>query len=608
VEQDRTASGELQNPIDMQSGVLRDRLTAHRLSELNWKADLIDLDQCPEPHRLSLHFRKRAEEHGTKGAYDLAGICQLISIAVSMTCGTRSRHVQQLNHHDVSALQLLADRVEHLWLKARLADLACTVGPDMRIRTEQEGALAARSYLELSFAQGDQNSRDQGAFLQRAMVLGRLYLKRDQEFHDRLWARAMCVLVQGIENGEVGVAFLLASEFKRRTGERLAEIATLFERQADQWSANSPTLASQQTYAEAAKLWLAAENRTRAKENWHKSAGVFIALSRTQAQATLQSMWMLEGIAILRRNQGDRNYIKELQNELAGIRGRIPGEMHTITHPIDVADIVDHVTSRITADTFFDALLQVAFAFSTWKSAEEARQAVQEGDRKYPFRGLFTRTFLDDDGVPITNFDPLDPHNEEQLEQQMVRDLAEIDHLLLARAAIPRAISLLNEKFQPTLGDVFAILRNSPCVPHGHEWSLARGLQAGINEDWREAAVFLIPQAEPFIRAAFKRHGLHTLSATQDGAEEEKSLSELLSHPEVYGVLHPDVVLELKALLTHKAGHNLRNRYGHGLINDDLLANTGTVVLWWTMLRLILWPWRERLLALRHENASPSPS
>ncbi|PPU28743.1 hypothetical protein XarbCFBP6827_19125 [Xanthomonas arboricola] len=40
---------------------------------------------------------------------------------------------------------------------------------------------------------------------------------------------------------------------------------------------------------------------------------------------------------------------------------------------------------------------------------------------------------------------------------------------------------------------------------------------------------------------------------------------------------------------------------GHGLINDEDLASTATIVLWWTMLRLILWPYRHLLL---ERNAS----
>ncbi|MGW8275753.1 hypothetical protein [Xanthomonas axonopodis] len=51
---------------------------------------------------------------------------------------------------------------------------------------------------------------------------------------------------------------------------------------------------------------------------------------------------------------------------------------------------------------------------------------------------------------------------------------------------------------------------------------MARGLLAGLEHDWEEAAVFLIPQAEPFVRAAFKRHNINTL-AIKDGVEEEKS-------------------------------------------------------------------------------------
>lgn len=314
----------------------------------------------------------------------------------------------------------------------------------------------------------------------------------------------------------------------------------------------------------------------------------------------LQADWMAEGIAILRRHRGERSTIRELQAELAEIRTRIIGEMGTISHPIDVSEIVFHVERRMTADNLPEALLQLAFAFSDWTNAARTRVQVIEAAQRYAFSNFFRRVTYNADGVPVDVTAPFDASNEEELERRIVQHVAQFEHPLLAQVAIAKGIDIMQSKFEPTMADMIGLLHQSPVVPRGHEWSLARGLLAGLNHEWNEAAIFLIPQAEPFIRAAFHRRGIHTLShnTTTDGVEEEKSLNELLAHPEVATVLSPDIVLELKTQLTHKAGHNLRNRYGHGLITDENLACVGTIVLWWTMLRLILWPYRGRALEL----------
>lgn len=57
------------------------------------------------------------------------------------------------------------------------------------------------------------------------------------------------------------------------------------------------------------------------------------------------------------------------------------------------------------------------------------------------------------------------------------------------------------------------------------------------------------------------------------------------------------MVLELKALLTHKVGYCLRHQWAHGLSDDNTVVNAGTLCLWWTLWRLILIPWADEYLS-----------
>lgn len=594
-------------------GILKTTVSAQELASFDWEQEFGNIDGVRSRWGPVTRLRERAEELSAEDQAR-AAVLRLLSAVVSMhmMVGTttpfgpalqmsngRSAAPEDLDERDLAALTEMAGLAQSPWLRSRLADVGLVASQNQGRPSWQLGSIAARSYLDHARTEGahDIDRRDS---LQRAMELGWRYLRRDEQFHSDLWVTAMLLIRKGLAEDAPGVSVHLAHEILRRNRGLAAEAAVLFEERAEQIVTSGANPLAADTFREAAALWNAAKEEAKAQAAQHRTADVFIALARGQGQAMLQADWMAEGIAILRRHRGERSVIRELQAELAEIRTRINGEMGTISHSIDVSEIVAHVERRMTADNLPEALLQLAFSFSDWTNAARTRVQVIETAQRYVFSNIFRSVTYSADGVPVDVTAPFDASNEEELERRIVKHVAQFEHPLLAQVAITKGIDIMQTKFEPTLADMVEILHQSPFVPRGHEWSLARGLLAGLNHDWNEAAVFLIPQAEPFIRAAFHRRGIHTLSQSNaiDGAEEEKSLNELLAHPEVESVLSPDIVLELKAQLTHKSGHNLRNRYGHGLITDDDLACVGTIVLWWTMLRLVLWPYRGRALEL----------
>lgn len=590
------------------AGILKTVVNDDDLASFDWQQELGDLDGPYDRWSHVRQLNQRAEALNTEAPAQ-AGVLRLLSAVISMhlvvasstpfmaafqMSDRRSAAPEDLDAQDLVTLTTMAGQARSSWLRARLADVGVVVSQNHGVPAWQLGAIAARAYLDHARRTDGEHDVDRRESLQRAMDLGWRYLRREDAFHAGLWAAAMVLLRKGLDESKPGVSVPIANELAQRNRTLAAEAALLFEQKADELSAQGASPLASETYREAANLWRAAKDAARAETAHHRSAHVLIALARAPGQAMLQADWMSEGIAILRRHRGDRVQIRDLQVELADIRARITGEMSTLSHSMDVSDIVAHIKARITADNLPDALLQVAFAFSSWVDAGQARTRAIETAERYVFSSMFRQVSYDANGVPVGVTEPFDAANEEELEKRIVQQVAQFDHPLLARVAIPCAIDILQTRFEPTVAEVMGLLYESPVTPRGHEWSLARGLLAGLNHDWQEAAVFLIPQAEPFVRAAFKRRGIHTLSNNTNtaGTEEEKSLSELLAHAEVGSVLSPDIVLELKTLLTHKSGHNLRNLYGHGLIPDEDLANVGTIVLWWTVLRLVLWPYR----------------
>lgn len=607
-----------------ESGILRTTVSAEELASFDWEQEFASFDGVHSRWGHVTRLRQRAEElsadekaqaatlrllSAVVSMHMMVGTATLFGPALQMSTG-RSAAPEDLDERDLAALTEMAGLAKSPWLRARLADVGLVVSQSHGRPSWQLGVIAARSYLDHARTEGV-HAIDRRESLQRAMELGWRYLRRDDHFRSDLWATAMTLLRKGLAENAPGVSVPLAHEISRRNRGLAAEAAELFEERAEQIAAEGANPLAADTFREAAALWNTAKEEEKSRAAHHRTADMFIALARGPGQAMLQADWMAEGIAILRRHRGERSTIRELQAELTEIRTRIIGEMGTISHPIDVSQIVAHVERRMTADNLPEALLQLAFAFSDWTSAARTRVEVIEAAQRYVLSNFFRRVTYSADGVPVDVTAPFDASNEEELERRIVQHVVQFEHPLLAQVAITKGIDIMQSKFEPTMADMAGLLHQSPVVPRGHEWSLARGLLAGLNYDWNEAAIFLIPQAEPFVRAAFHRRGIHTLShnTTTDGVEEEKSLNELLVHPEVETVLSPDIVLELKAQLTHKSGHNLRNRYGHGLITDDNLACVGTIVLWWTMLRLVLWPYRGRALELirQAEKVGPPP-
>ncbi|HDS1654871.1 TPA: DUF4209 domain-containing protein [Stenotrophomonas maltophilia] len=592
-------------------GILGMAISAEDIAASDWQATIDGLEEGGGRWRKVAELRQQSDAMDSYRPAQAAilrllaavlslhlsvGTCTPLTAALKLTNG-RSPSLEDIDGYDANALLIMAEQAASPWVRARLADAALLAGHGQGLPGWRAGDLAARAYLEHA-RDPDGEALGRRESLQRAMELGWRYLRKDADFSDALWESALALLHHGLEHGLAGISLPIAREIRRRNWRLATSAADAFERSAEAIMAEQATPLAVDWFKEAAALWHLAENSESEQRAHHRTAEALVALSRGEGQAMLLADWLKEGIAILRRSRGDRALIRELQAELAEVRARIPGEMGSFSHEVDVSEVVPWIQKRICADNLADALLQLAFSFSTWTKATEVRESVINDARRFVFTGMFRQVTYDAHGVPIDASASFDAADEEEMERRMVQYVAQFNHPILAQVAIPAALDILQGRFEPTMADMITLLHRSPTTAPGHEWSLARGLLAGLERDWEEAAVFLIPGVEPFVRASFHRAGIHTLSPSNGtkGAEEEKSLNELLTHPDVSRVMSPDLVLELKALLTHKAGHNLRNRYGHGLIRDDQLAAVGTVVLWWTMLRLVLWPYQETVL------------
>lgn len=160
----------------------------------------------------------------------------------------------------------------------------------------------------------------------------------------------------------------------------------------------------------------------------------------------------------------------------------------------------------------------------------------------------------------------------------------------VARGLILPAQAVLTFEHSYDRGFITRICAESPIVPEGHAALWGAGISLGLEGDYGLAVAVLVPQLEQLIRATLKRNGIYTL-LVDDGVETEKSLNALLEMAEAADALGAGMVMEFKALLIDQSGPNLRNEIAHGLFNDVDTLTYVSVYVWWSCLRLVVWPW-----------------
>ena len=553
----------------------------------------------------------RSQDLAAQGLATEAGVVSLLAATTSLrlSAGTpnnvfhRSRRtgdpdatrIEDFDTDDVACLEILSEHLDDPWLRARVADVASVAGRNLGLKMWRFGQLAARAYLEHCervMQTGDAvSSLDE---MQRGIDLAAMFEKRNAELQQRYWTLIEAGIRCSLDQGWPGV-FLPLSELVRSRNRALGtQLAPLFEdhavRYATQGEGYRPDNA-QTCFEIAARFWERGRDDAAARRCQQAAAEVLITRSRLPASAMLKADWMSEGIAKLRQYGGERGHVRQLQDELADVRRTILDEMQMQEFPIDIRDLIEFVRATVVGPTDHDGLMQLAYGIGQGAKYDNVRMSVLDANANHSLADLFTRISYNQHGVPVSKREAFDRTNEDKIFPKMIEQVREIDSAIYT-PTIFEAIDVYCEKFEPSLNSMLLYMHQSPCVPDGHEDSIARGLTAGFNYDWLEVAAYLIPQSEAVVRNIFKRERVNTLSYRDDGTEEEMSLNQLLESPQAVEVLGKDFVFQLRALLTEKAGFNLRNLYSHGLLTDDAVHQDGLFMLWWLLLRMTLFaPW-----------------
>lgn len=516
--------------------------------------------------------------------------------------------LEDFGEHDVPALAAAAEHAPTSWARARLADVAVSVGVDLGMKPWKSGVQAAHAYLELS----EEHLLEDGGIrvlseFQRGLALAWMYCRNDNDVRERYWALARKAIAQSLASTKPGIALLLASEVKRRRSDLAAETAQVFETGAKRCEEASDHDTAARCYAMAQELWVRADKRDEAKR-CHLLQGEALVMRAEigTGKSLAHATWLAEGIDVLRRAGAAPDRLTELRHKLSTVQRASLDYLRRTEHSMDVSDVVREVESRVVGPSLFESLLQTAYSLTSLPRHDAVRSSVLDHQNRFPLSAMFASQYLNEDGAIVGRREALDANDPESVYAAMVRQCYDIDLSFIGKVVVARAVDILFTGHHPGLGHVHEIVCASPMVPAGHELTMARGLLAGINGDWLDAAMYLCPNVEAVVRHVFHHHDLLTLALREDGIQTEKSLTELLASDDAERLLGKDSILALQTLMVHRAGYLLRHNWAHGLVSDEALVSPAVLVLWWFLWRVILWPWHARVSSVRDSPDEPS--
>lgn len=600
-------------PAARRRSLLQMPFCADWLADGAWEQLLAEVDWNSDGWRLAQTLATIAHQQESKGDIITAALLRLIACLASMhlqvggdelltpryiTPERWSAGLRDMDANDFAAVTAIARTTQVTWIRARCADVVLASPHAQGRERHALAALGAEAYLQL-VREAEATTADVEIstvnHLRRALALGWPAKKKDGAFQQQVWSSFMVLFRRTLRGPFPGMADRYVTELLDRPSDHAREAAELLETTARGTAPNEDIDSEIQhlLFSLARRLWDSEREPARARAAGRQAAEALIVRAGNVPSAVVKAVWLAQAIAELRRYHGAAERVQRLQSELADVRLRIADELGENPRQVDVKHIHKWVQEHVASADYHLALLKIAFAALDHPDPELERQQVIAEKRGEFFGSCFGSTHLDAEGAPIRSQGAFDPNDPGHVEAAAIERLCDERYPCVLAPLIDIALRKLSERFSSAFDDVLSIVRYSPATPHGHAWQIARGLYAGIQFRWIDAAINLIPMVEAVVRADLKRHGIDTRVANELDGENERSLTLLLELDAQLGILPAGMNFELKALMTHPAGANLRNRYAHGLMSDRELSSPAAMAVWWLMLRIVLKPFAD---------------
>jgi hypothetical protein len=376
------------------------------------------------------------------------------------------------------------------------------------------------------------------------------------------------------------------------------------------------------TLAESAHDWRRARDYWDIKARWHLlekngekeriasmlAAETYVkeaeeALKRIPPSYLVASHFMQKAVEAFRSIRGTKEETvdakikaEEVHKLLIQYQEESLKELVAFPYQRDGSKAVEQAREYVTGKDFQDALFTLALLGAPPK-VSDLRQNVQRQAQESVFYHTASTTIINEMGKvvarPATSILSRDPVEAEERTRFEMYKTAVFYQSLHAQALIEPAIYQINLEHSVRVNDLLPIVSHSPFVPPGREYLFAKGLYAGLTEDFITSTHILIPQIENSVRYLLRKRGAITSGLDDKGIQNEHYLTSTLyprNYPEITSIFDEDTLFDLQGLLVEHSGSNLRNLMAHGLINDNSFLSPLMSYLWWLTLRLCCLP------------------
>jgi hypothetical protein len=517
------------------------------------------------------------------------------------TDGTTSFDPSHLEPHDVALLAQLVANIDHVPLRARLADLVW-----QRSRRHGHG-YPLRAIDDYRAVPPDPSTWHEVGYArwQRALQLAKELKgaagERLFEMEDALIER-----FEALEHASgFDALHLLRPLTDERLGTRHTErILKVLERRGREAVAAHNAFEAD-GYLKAAKTWFdRARQPDRAAEMQALLAAAWENHADAAADAAIRHAFYEDAIrtyrtvpAAYRISLGIKAALQRTLRKYEQAGRDAVGEMVLFRGPeINLTPFAEQAVEYVRKAEPLAAL----FAFCTLHRLPSKRkylsEAAQHLDDEILMRMMGVAHYAED-GRVVARTRGVDAGAEipaQHIEARAMQDFAN-DAGMIGHALIGPALEQLHLDHVLTVNDFKTLAERSGIVPADRAAMVGKALHAGYQNDLEHALHVLLPQFEHLIREELKvANALTTTHTPQDGLDMEIGLSSLTERPEMIEVFGEDRTFAIRALMCVEPGPNLRNMIAHGLADSECFQGPHARYVWWFILRMVVREFRVR--------------
>jgi len=350
---------------------------------------------------------------------------------------------------------------------------------------------------------------------------------------------------------------------------------------------------AEQVFETAAAMFAAAKNSDRRRDASVRLAELLRSMSTRSAHSAMVGAHFLErALVALHGTKNVRDLRTQIIADLRSLQINMEEELGVVSTPMDLTEIVEHVTEQMKGRSTLTALLTLA-SLERSPEPDDLLSQARKIAADTPLSSLFAGRSLDREGRTVAHQPGVDISGvEDQQFQGIILRNESLRITMAVRGVLEPARWVILDEHAITVDEVLFLCSQSPSVKPGHEFTTARGLYYYLYGDTMVAANLLLPQLETILRYLLTINGFETSTVDGDGVQERVGLPTLLGkfREPLERILSKPIFNEVSNLFNVRLGPSLRHEQAHGMILDDQYFGDPVTYACWFILKLVLLP------------------